>query len=95
MSLCSLYEGKVDELAGLMNSNQQLLEEMGVSSAEIRLLIKAAFGAGALGAKLTGAGGGGNIIVLPPQNNPDVVKRITHSLLSAGAEAVFSTIIAT
>jgi mevalonate kinase len=61
-----IREGRLEEVGGLMDINQGLLEAMGVSNKELNELIYAARGAGkALGAKLTGAGGGGCIISLP------------------------------
>lgn len=50
----------------LMNSNQELLESLGVSTPEIRKSIRATKSAGALGSKLSGGGGGGSIISLYP-----------------------------
>lgn len=51
-------------LGRLMNLNQTLLEQLGVSCPEIDRLVNAARGAGALGAKLSGSGGGGIVIAL-------------------------------
>ena len=48
----------------LMNINQNILHTMGVSTKELEKLIQVSLKAGAYGAKLTGAGGGGSIIVL-------------------------------
>ena len=47
-----------------MDKNQELLRKIGVSSPELESIIAAAKGAGALGAKLTGAGLGGNAIAI-------------------------------
>jgi len=52
------------QLGNLMNENQKLLEELEVSTLLLEKLIKAALDAGAWGAKLSGAGGGDNIIAL-------------------------------
>lgn len=52
------------EIGQLMNENQKLLQDLGVSTQTLEKLIKAALKAGALGAKLSGAGGGDNIIAL-------------------------------
>jgi mevalonate kinase len=54
----------LDLLGHLMNLNQLVLEKIGVASLEIGQLIQAALGAGALGAKLSGSGGGGIIVAL-------------------------------
>jgi mevalonate kinase len=67
-----IQDGKLEELGGLMNLNHGLLEAIGVSTRELNELVYAARGAGrALGAKLTGAGGGGCIISLPSPGNSE------------------------
>jgi len=55
-----------EELGKLMNFNHGLLEALGVSSRSLDQMVWAARDAGALGAKLTGAGGGGCIVALDP-----------------------------
>jgi len=60
----ALAEGDVEELGRLMNFNHGLLEALGVSSRSLDAMVWAARDAGALGAKLTGAGGGGCIVAL-------------------------------
>ncbi len=61
-----IREKNLAELGRLMNVNHGLLAALGVSSRELDELVHAARGAGgALGAKLTGAGGGGCVIALP------------------------------
>ncbi len=47
-----------------MNENHDLLARLGVSSAMLDKLVRAALCAGAFGAKLSGAGRGGNVIAL-------------------------------
>jgi mevalonate kinase len=54
----------MNELGKLMKQNQKLLVEMGVSCKEIDEIVKLAEVSGATGAKLTGAGMGGNVILL-------------------------------
>jgi mevalonate kinase len=56
------YQG----LGKLMNENHKLLQQIEVSSRELDFLVKLARDQGALGAKLTGGGLGGNIIALTP-----------------------------
>jgi mevalonate kinase len=53
-----------NELGSLMNRNHELLRQIGVSTPRLDRLVAKARKAGALGAKLTGAGGGGCIIAL-------------------------------
>ncbi len=60
----SLEKGKIYTIGELMNSNQALLQEIGVSDESNDQLNKIMLGAGALGAKLTGGGGGGCCIAL-------------------------------
>jgi mevalonate kinase len=58
-----------DELGSLMNRNHELLRQIGVSTPKLDRLVAQARRAGALGAKLTGAGGGGCIIALCSDKN--------------------------
>jgi mevalonate kinase len=71
-----------------MNANQRLLREIGVSSPENETLVSAALRAGARGAKLSGAGRGGNVIALVDAVTQDKVER---ALLDAGARRVIVT----
>jgi mevalonate kinase len=60
----ALEDGDVDELGRLMDFNHGLLSAIGVSARSLDAMVWAARDAGALGAKLTGAGGGGCIVAL-------------------------------
>ena len=51
-------------IGDLMNINHGLLSSVGVSISRLDILVHAARGAGAYGAKLTGAGGGGCMIAI-------------------------------
>lgn len=53
-------------VGALMNANHDLLREIGVSCDELEELVALAREEGALGAKLTGTGRGGNMIALTP-----------------------------
>jgi mevalonate kinase len=75
-------------LGKLMNENQELLETLEVSSAELAQLIAVARQAGALGAKLSGAGMGGNMIALTP---PHIASIVAQALSEAGATGVIVT----
>jgi mevalonate kinase len=59
---------KLDSLGELLNYNQHLLRMLGVSTKELESLIDLVMSQGAIGAKLTGAGGGGCIIALFESN---------------------------
>jgi len=62
----SLREGDDEDLGTLMYQNHELLRKIGVSHPRLDHLVEIARRAGAPGAKLTGAGGGGCVIVLSP-----------------------------
>jgi mevalonate kinase len=71
----ALALGDVDELGRLFDIAHGLLAALRVSSAELDALVHAARAAGAIGAKLTGAGGGGAVIALAPGHEQDVLRR--------------------
>ncbi len=87
----ALIQGDTGTLGGLMNENQSLLEMLEVSSPTLDTMIQAARSAGALGAKLSGGGRGGNMIALATPSN---IPRIEQALKDAGAEQVISTTLA-
>jgi mevalonate kinase len=76
------------ELGALMDRNHDLLREMGVSSPALERLTAAARAAGALGAKLSGAGRGGNMIALV---EPASAATVAEALRQAGAVSVIQT----
>jgi mevalonate kinase len=60
----ALEAGDVVALGKLLDMNQMLLGGLLLSTEEVETLCRVARGAGALGAKLTGAGGGGCVVAL-------------------------------
>ncbi|MEM0066007.1 MAG: mevalonate kinase [Sulfolobales archaeon] len=60
----ALVRHDLHELGLLMNLNHGLLDSLGVSTRKLNEVVYAARSSGALGAKLTGAGGGGCVIAL-------------------------------
>jgi hydroxymethylglutaryl-CoA reductase len=66
----------LERLGELMNVCQGLLNGLQVSNWELEELIQVARENGALGAKLTGGGGGGSMIALCPDNPGQVVQAI-------------------
>jgi len=86
----AVEQGAIPELGRLMTENHALLQEMTVSSAELDMLVSAAMAAGALGAKLSGAGRGGNMIALVTGETEEDVRQ---ALLSAGATNVMRSIV--
>jgi mevalonate kinase len=73
--LDALALGDIDSLGRLFNLAHGMLAGLGVSTPELDALVHGARSAGAIGAKLTGAGGGGAVIALAPAHTDDVLKR--------------------
>lgn len=84
----AIETNKIEELGGLMNENHSILVQMGVSSSELDHLVEAARRAGAFGAKLSGAGRGGNMIALINKATSEVV---SQALFQEGAKRVIKT----
>ena len=84
----SIVEGRNEDLGRLMNENQRLLEEIGVSSPALEALARSARSAGAKGAKLCGAGRGGNMIALVAS---ECERAVCRALTNAGAIGIVST----
>jgi len=80
--------GYPTRLGALMNENQRILREMGVSCRELDDLTEASLNSGAFGAKLSGGGRGGNMIALSTKENASA---IAEALLKAGAKNVIVT----
>jgi mevalonate kinase len=80
--------GDVGAMGRLMDANQKLLRLIGVSSPELEGLIEAARQGGALGAKVCGAGRGGNMIALV---TPETASQVSMMLRMAGAQNVIVT----
>jgi mevalonate kinase len=59
-----LERGDQHELGQLMTRNHELLAQLGVSTPKLDRAVRSALDSGALGAKLTGAGGGGCALAL-------------------------------
>ena len=75
----------VGRLGDLMNINQGLLDSLGVNSAELARLVFAARRTGAIGAKLSGAGGGDCMIALSLDQDK---RRVEESIEAAGGKVL-------
>ncbi len=84
----AIESGDIPRLGSLMTRNQTVLADMGVSSPELAQLVTAALDAGALGAKLSGGGRGGNMIALVA---PETAAAVARALHDAGAVRVIQT----
>jgi mevalonate kinase len=82
--------GQVEALGPLMDENHSLLQALTVSSPDLDRLVLAARHAGALGAKLSGGGRGGNMIALVEKENAPAV---AEALIAAGAKRTIVTVV--
>ncbi len=77
------------ELGRYMNMNHALLEALGVGHPHLAKMVLAARDAGAFGAKITGAGGGGCMVALCPK---PLKHRIAGAIESCNARAIVTGI---
>ena len=87
----AIQQGDVEALGARLNENHALLQQLTVSSPELDQLVDMARGAGALGAKLSGGGRGGNMIALVTPESGEVVEQ---ALRRSGATRVLQTTLA-
>ena len=80
----ALADGRFEELGQLMNLCHGYLNALQVSSPELEELVHIARDNGALGAKLTGGGGGGSMIALCPGEQ----ERVAAAMEAAGYKAL-------
>ena len=80
--------GDLELLGELMNINQGLLNALQVSCWGIEELVEIARNNGALGAKLTGGGGGGSMIALCPGSSD----RVAAAMRKAGYRAMVTSL---
>jgi len=84
----AIESGEMMDLGFLMDKNHSILQEMTVSSQILDRLVDAARSAGALGAKLSGSGRGGNMIALV---KPESAQIVAEALVAAGAKRTITT----
>ena len=84
-----IEHGNNARLGELMTANHRLLQALSVSCPELDHLVDAASSAGALGAKLSGGGRGGNIIALADESSAPAIRQ---GLVEAGARQVMLTV---
>ncbi len=84
----SIESGMPEMLGEIMDHNHAFLQEMSVSSIELDRLVNAARDAGAIGAKLSGGGRGGNMIALVKKEDAESV---AQAIMSAGAKQTIIT----
>ncbi len=84
----AISSGDLDMIGQLMANNHALLRDLTVSSPELDRLVEAALSAGAIGAKLSGGGRGGNMIALVSAETEQAVR---VALTGAGAVRIIAT----
>jgi mevalonate kinase len=84
----ALMAGEISKVGTLMDQNHTLLQKMGVSIGSLDQLVESARCAGALGAKLSGAGAGGFMIAAV---DPRKKQTVIDALRKAGAHHTLST----
>jgi mevalonate kinase len=78
----AMLKGDKVLMGSLMNMNHGQLESLGVSSRKLNDMVYSARSAGALGSKMTGAGGGGCMIALCPGR----INEVTVAIGTVGGE---------
>ena len=84
----ALQEGRLEELGELMNLCHGYLNALQLSTPELEELVHLARRHGAIGAKLTGGGGGGSMIALCP----DATNAVQRAFEAAGYKAISITL---
>lgn len=86
LQACTAIEsGKYDKVGELMKENQILLEQIGISHHKAHEIIDICSKAGAIGAKITGAGGGGAVIALAASKQEST--KIASHIKAAGYQS--------
>ncbi|MFX0013493.1 MAG: mevalonate kinase [Promethearchaeota archaeon] len=81
----ALEKMELEKVGQLMNKNHKLLQDITVSNDVLDKMVKLARDNGALGAKVTGTGRGGNIIALTPSSG--LQNKVYNALKDAGHPA--------
>ena len=88
-----LSDSELDQMTELLFFTDGLIEQKQCDGEDwgVDNLVKTALQAGALGAKLSGAGRGGNMIALVGDGEMETA--VCHALHNAGATAILTTIL--
>ncbi|HUI01663.1 MAG TPA: mevalonate kinase [Nitrososphaerales archaeon] len=92
-NLCAraLAKGDLPLLGSLMTYNHAVLARAGASNDKLDRLVDLCLRSDCLGAKLTGAGGGGSVVAVPPQD-PQRAEDCANKLKRSGFGAFFTTL---
>ncbi len=84
-----LVESDLEELGKIITLNHALLDRVGASNKELDDIVENCLSLGCTGAKLTGAGGGGCVLALPPRREAEQLRR---QLSESGYKCFLATI---
>jgi mevalonate kinase len=89
--LCAeaLVRGDTASLGSLMTYSHAVLARAGASNRKLDELVDLCLSSGCLGAKLTGAGGGGSVLVVPP-TDPEEADAVAEKLKKGGYDTFFT-----
>jgi mevalonate kinase len=92
-ALCAeaLVKGDVLTLGRLMTYNHAVLGRAGASNKRLDRLVDLCLSSGCIGAKLTGAGGGGSVVAVPPVDSQKA-RAVSEKLQREGYEAFFTKV---
>jgi mevalonate kinase len=82
----ALEEGDLKKVGELMNENHAILQSIEVSSTDLDFLVDLARKQGAIGAKLTGGGGGGCMVALTP--GKELQEKVAKAIEKAGFQVL-------
>ncbi len=86
----AIESADLELMGNLMNENHRLLQNIEVSCKELDLLVDLAIKEGALGAKLTGGGLGGNMVALTP--GKELQERVAQAIEKRGFSALRTSV---
>jgi len=91
--LCAeaLLKGDAPSLGHLLTYSHAVLARAGASNKRLDQLVDLCLGLGCLGAKLTGAGGGGSVLAVPP-SDAEEARAVAEQLTKRGYDAFFTKI---
>ena len=98
MNVAQLALDNIEKFGELLHENWQIKKELGdkISNPHIDSIYDAALSAGAIGGKLSGAGGGGFMVLfVPPSRQKSVVEnlnglvRVPFKFESSGSQVIF------
>jgi mevalonate kinase len=91
LSADALTRGDMEFLGRLMTYNHAVLARAGASTARLDQLVAICLSSGCLGAKLTGAGGGGSVVAVPPADLRKA-RTVAQGLTKKGYDTFFTKV---